>query len=258
MELELEDRVVLVTGGSNGLGRALCHRLVAERARVMFCGLDRDRVTSTEQALREEGGDAAGLVADVTKPEQLASLVETAVERWGRIDGLVNNAGRAAAKSLLEITDEEWAADLDLKLHAAVRLSRLTVDYLSVAGGSIVNVLAIAAKAPGARSMPSSISRAAGMAMTKALSKELGPLGIRVNAVLIGLVRSGQWERASTAAGQSSDDFYDQLAGNTPIPLQRVGRAEEFADLAAYLLSSRASYVTGTAVNLDGGMSAVV
>jgi NAD(P)-dependent dehydrogenase (short-subunit alcohol dehydrogenase family) len=106
--------------------------------------------------------------------------------------------------------------------------------------------------------LPTTASRAAGLALTKAASKDLGGQGIRVNAVLIGLVASGQWRRRADATGQSEDEFYRQLAQNTKIPLGRVGRSDEFADLAAYLLSDRSSYVTGSAINLDGGTSPVL
>jgi len=258
MELELEGKAVLVTGGSDGLGRALCHRLVAEGARAAFCGRDPGRVEATRTALEEEGGDVLGVVADVTSPVDLSRFVDAALERFGRIDGLVNNAGRSAGKPLVDLTDEEFGADLDLKLLAAARLCRLTLTHLGRQGGAIVNVLAIGAKTPGASSMPSSVSRAAGMAFTKALSKEAGPSGVRVNAVLIGLIESGQWDRMAAANATPVETLYENLAANAGIPLGRVGKAAEFGDLVAFLLSPRAGYVSGTAINLDGGLSATV
>ena len=254
MDLGLEGKVVLVTGGSDGLGRALCRGLVAEDARVAFCARDAARVGATADWLRAAGGDVLGTVADVSTPPDLSRFVEAAVERWGRIDGLVNNAGRAAGKPVADSVDADWDDDLLLKLYAAVRLARLVLPHLRVNGGSIVNVLAIGAKTPGAGSAPSSVSRAAGLALTKALSREVGADGVRVNAVLIGLVESGQWERVASQQGMETADLYQRMAGDAGIPLGRVGRAEEFADAVTYLLSQRASYISGIALNLDGGL----
>jgi NAD(P)-dependent dehydrogenase (short-subunit alcohol dehydrogenase family) len=259
MDLHLNGKVVLITGGTDGLGAALADRLVEERCRVAVCGRDPDRLAATEERLRDAGGDALAVQADVTRLADLERFVEAAVARWGRIDGLVNNAGKSTAGRVDQVSDEDWIGDLELKVLAAVRCTRLAVPHLVAAGGgAIVNVLNVGAKAPGAGSLPTTASRAAGLAITKAASKDLGGHGIRVNAVLVGLVASGQWRRRAEAAGQSEDELYRQLAQNTKIPLGRVGRADEFADLAAYLLSDRSSYVTGSAINLDGGTSPVL
>jgi NAD(P)-dependent dehydrogenase (short-subunit alcohol dehydrogenase family) len=259
MDLHLDGKVFLVTGGTDGLGAALADRLVEEGARVAVCGRDAGRLAGIEQRLRDAGGDALAVQADVTSPADLERFVDAAVVRWGRLDGLVNNAGKSAAGRIDQVSDEDWIADLDLKVLAAVRGTRLAVPHLIAAGGgAIVNVLNLGAKAAGAGSLPTAASGAAGLAITKAASKDLGEHGIRVNAVLIGLVASGQWRRRADAAGQSEEELYRQMAQNRDIPLGRVGRAEEFADLAAYLLSDRSSYVSGSAVNLDGGSSSVL
>jgi NAD(P)-dependent dehydrogenase (short-subunit alcohol dehydrogenase family) len=259
MDLHLTGKVVLITGGTDGLGAALAERLAEEGARVAVCGRDPDRLAATEQRLRDAGGDALAVQADVTSLADLERFVDAAAARWDRIDGLVNNAGKSATGRVDQVSDEEWTADLNLKVLAAARCIRLAVPHLiSAGGGAIVNVLNVGAKAPGASSLPTTASRAAGLAITKAASKDLGAQNIRVNAVLIGLVASGQWRRRADAAGQSEDEFYRQMAQNTAIPLGRVGRSEEFADLASYLLSDRSSYVTGSAINLDGGTSPVL
>lgn len=259
MDLELGGKVVLVTGGSDGLGAAVARRLVREGARVALCARGAERLEATARALREEGGDVLPVVTDVTRVEQVDAFVDAAVARWGRVDGLVNNAGAAAARPFASLDDAAWEMDLQLKLFAAARASRRALPHLRAAGGgSIVNVLAISAKAPGAQSMPSSVSRAAGMALTKSLSKELGAEGIRVNAVLPGFIESNQWERRAAASSQPVDSVYAQLAQGGSIPLGRVGRAEEFADVVAFLLSPRAGYVSGVALNVDGGLSPAV
>jgi NAD(P)-dependent dehydrogenase (short-subunit alcohol dehydrogenase family) len=259
MDLHLDGKVVLITGGTDGLGAALADRLVEEGARVAVCGRDPHRLSATERRLREAGGDALAVQADVTRPADLERFVGAAVARWDRLDGLVNNAGKSAAGPIDQVSDEDWIADLDLKVLAAARCTRLAVPHLVAAGGgAIVNVLNVGARAPGASSLPTTASRAAGLAITKAASKDLGRHGIRVNAVLIGLVQSGQWRRRADATAQSEEELYRQLAEHADIPLGRVGRSEEFADLAAYLLSGRSSYVTGSAINLDGGTSPVI
>ncbi len=258
MDLELRDRAVLITGGTDGLGLALAKRLAAEGASVGVCGRDPERVRAAETSLSEIGGQVLAQAADVTCPADLDAFVEAAVERWGRIDGIVHNAGRAAGGPIQSVEDATWESDFQLKLMAGVRLTRLALPELRATRGSILFTLAISAKAPGGASEPSSVTRAAGMALMKALSKELAPDGVRANAVLIGLVESGQWVRAAEGTGESLEQFYARFAKDAAIPLGRFGRAEEFADLGCFLLSPRASYLTGVAINLDGGLSPAV
>lgn len=255
MDLELSGKVVVVTGGTDGLGLALAHRLVAEGASIAICGRDEGRLAAAREAFAS--ADALVTGADVTDAAQLAAFVEATVERYGRLDGVVSNAGRAVAGPVGASSDEAWVGDFELKVLAAVRLARLAAPHLAREGGAIVNVLAISAKAPGANTTPTSASRAAGLALTKALSRELGPAGVRVNAVLIGLIESGQWARRARDSGVELEAFYRSMADGAGIPLGRVGRASEFADLCAFLLSARASYVTGCGINLDGGLSPV-
>ena len=258
MDLELDGKVVLVTGGTDGLGLALAAQLVAEGASVAVCGRDAERLRRAEAGLQGGRGDVLALRADVTDPTDLEAYVEAAVSRWGRIDGVVHNAGRASAGRIDLVDDATWAADIELKLLAAVRLTRLALPHLRTSQGTILFTLSVTGKAPPGASEPTSVSRAAGMALMKALSKELAPDGIRVNAVLIGLIESGQWVRAAEAAGTDLGEFYERTATGAGVPLGRFGRAAEFADLGCYLLSARASYLTGTAINLDGGLSPAV
>ena len=167
-----------------------------------MCGRDEERLRAAEAAVRGGGRRRAGATGRrVAAPEDLEAFVEAAVARWGRIDGVVHNAGRASAGAIETIDDATWESDFQLKLMAAVRLTRLALPQLRASRGAVLFTLAMAAKAPGASSEPSSVTRAAGMALMKALSKELAPDGIRVNAVLIGLIESGQWVRMAAGSG---------------------------------------------------------
>jgi NAD(P)-dependent dehydrogenase (short-subunit alcohol dehydrogenase family) len=259
MDLQLEDKVFLITGGSSGLGKALAEQLVREGARgVAVMARDAERLAATAKELRDGGGDVLDVAGDAKRVEDLTRFVESAGGRWGRIDGVVNNAGELAAGPFADHDDKVWEDDLALKLMGAVRLTRLALPALRESRGAVVNTLATSGKAPDAFTTPTSVSRAAGLALTKALSRELAPEGIRVNAVLIGVIESGQLERRASTAGITPQAYYERMVADCRIPLGRVGRAAEFADLASFLLSSRASYITGTAVNLDGGLCPVV
>ncbi|CAN5640340.1 SDR family oxidoreductase [soil metagenome] len=258
MDLGLHGKVVLITGGSDGLGAATAARVVEEGAAVAICARGQERLAATADRLRGLGGDVLAVPTDVTEPEQVDAFVAAAYDRWGRIDGLVNNAGVHAGAPFESVTDEAWHADLDLKLMAALRATRAAMPHLRAHGGSVVNVLAISAKAPGPGSMPSSVSRAAGMAFRKALSKEVGVDGVRANAVLVGILESDQWVRAAAGRGVPVEQVHQEMATALNIPLGRVGRSEEFADVTAFLLSERSSYVSGAAINVEGGLSGAV
>ena len=256
MDLELGGKVALITGGSDGLGRATAARLAAAGARVAICAR---RAPHLEQAAAElraaTGGDVRGIVADVSRAEDCRRFVEEAMHAFGGVDILVNNAGTSAARGLEEVDDDAWYADLELKLMAAVRLCRAVVPIMRErGGGAIVNATTVGGKAPSARALPTSVTRAAGINLTKSLANEYAAVGIRVNTICIGLIKSAQWQRR--AGNRPVAELYAQMARR--VPLGRMGEAEEYADLVAFLVSARAAFITGTAINLDGGMGATV
>ena len=257
MDLELKDKVAIVTGGSQGIGKAAALRLAAEGASVVIAARGRELLDKVALEIRAAGGSVAAVQADVSRAEDCARLVAEAVKAFGRLDILVNNAGTSATGEFESVTDDIWQADFELKLFAAIRLARLAIPHMKrQGGGRIVNITNIGAKQPRAKSMPTTVTRAAGLAFTKALSKELAPHQILVNTVCIGLVRAGQHERKAAKAGIAVEQFYANMAKD--IPLGRVGRAEEVANAIAFLASEAASYITGTSINLDGGTSAVL
>jgi len=183
--------------------------------------------------------------------------VQQALDAFGRLDILVNNAGTSARGGFETLADEIWEQDFNLKLFAAIRLSRLAIPLMrQQGGGRIINITNIGAKQPAAGSMPTSVTRAAGLALTKALSKELAPDGILVNTVCIGVVRSSQHERHAEKIGIPVESLYAERA--KAVPLGRVGNAEEVANAIAFLASEAASFITGVSLNLDGGASAVL
>jgi 3-oxoacyl-[acyl-carrier protein] reductase len=262
MDLGLEGNVAIVTGGSAGIGFAAARMLAREGARVVIVARTASTLAEAANSIREDtGGEIVDAPADVSKDADIKRLFDATLERFGRLDVLVNNAGKSHAAPLMTVTDSEWQDDLDLKVFAALRSMRLAVPHMTAAGGgSIINVVNIGAKAPAGSSMPTSVSRAAGIAITKAASRDLAPHNIRVNAVCIGLIKSEQHLRRARAANRMDDldNFYEELAKGRQVPLGRTGEADEAADLIAFLASARSSYITGTAINMDGGASTVV
>jgi 3-oxoacyl-[acyl-carrier protein] reductase len=255
-DLGLEGKIAIVTGGSDGLGLATAERLAAEGAKVVICARREDHLRRAAEGISERtGGKVLAVRADVSIAADIEQLVDSALDRFGGVDILVNNAGKSAAAGLEEVSDDDWQDDLNLKVMGAVRACRRVVPIMRErGGGAIVNATIVGGKAPAARALPTSVSRAAGINLTKSLANEYAEVGIRVNTVCIGLLKSEQWVRR--AGNKNPEDLYKELS--LQVPLGRVGEAEEYADLVAFLVSDRAAYITGVAVNIDGGMSAAV
>lgn len=259
MDLGLEGKFAIVTGGSRGIGLATSAVLVREGCSVVICARDPSRLEAAARELEQIGAGAVVAVeADASVAQDLDNVVEMARAAFERVDILVNNVGTSFRRAFLETTDEDWERDLNLKVFSTIRLVRRVVPLMPERGGRIVNVLNTSHKHPPAESGPTSVTRAAGHTLTKLLSKELASRGILVNAVSIGLIKSGQHDDrfANVADEMSRDGYYDQLARSRGVPLGRAGEADEAANVIAFLVSEAASYVTGTAINIDGGSSA--
>lgn len=263
MELGLTGKVAVITGGSEGIGKAAAMALAGEGAFVVICAR---RIDILEQAAAEiraaTGGKVEAVAADVTQVEQVKTLFEKTVALFGRVDILVNNAGTSSAHPFESATDEHWEADIQLKLMGAIHCIRAALPHMRVQkGGRIINITTPGGKAPGARSVPTSVTRAAGLALTKALSKEYAADNILVNTVSVGLLKSGQherrWQRAHAEnPNLTLEAFYEEMGKN--VPLGRVGEASEVGEVIAFLASARAGYITGASINVDGGSSPVV
>jgi 3-oxoacyl-[acyl-carrier protein] reductase len=257
MHITLKGRKALVTGGSLGLGFAIARQFAAAGADVAIMARRRGPLDDAVVAIGAKPGQRAlAVVCDVARADDIERGYRDVVAGLGTIDILVNNAGMSNAAPFEQVTDARWQEDLDLKLFAAIRLTRLAWPQMKQQKwGRIINVLNTGAKAPRPESAPTSVTRAAGMALTKVLAGEGAPHGILVNAMLVGFIESDQWARRAQATGVPLKDF---LAGmGKDIPLGRVGTAQEFANLACFLASDAASYITGTAINVDGGRSPV-
>ncbi|WP_342472925.1 SDR family oxidoreductase [Metasolibacillus sp. FSL H7-0170] len=255
MELGLQGKVAIITGASKGIGYYTALQLAQEGASVVLCARGEKQLEVAAAAIKEKtGADVLIVPADMTKEKHCQEVVEKTVEHFGRLDILVNNAGTSSANPFEQVGSELWQSDLDLKLFGAVHCSKAALPHFkAVGGGSIINVTAVLAKTPPASSLPTTVSRAAGLALTKAMSKDLGKYNVRVNAVCIGLIRSDQIEkRWKNDAPNLSWEEYSQKVGEG-IPLGRIGNTEEAANVITFLASNASSYVTGTSINIDGG-----
>src|SRR6516165_5158687 len=260
MDIRLDGKSAVITGGSKGLGLAMAERFAASGADVAILARTPETLADAKQKIQAGAkGKVATVSADVSKAVDIRRAYDTVMSELGKIDILINNAGQATSGPSEEMTDEMWQADLDLKLFAQIRLARLVFPQMKQRRwGRIINVLNIGAKAPGANSAPTSVSRAAQMAFSKVLSGEGAPYNVLVNSLHVGVIVSDQIKRRYDRERPNvSFEQYVAEAGKG-VPMGRMGRAEEFANVAAFLASDAASYVTGCAINVDGGRSPVV
>ncbi len=259
MQIDLSGRTALITGASTGLGRAMAARFSASGANVVLMARDQamldDALTQIQPSAH---GALMAAACDITDTQARNTALDSVMSRFGTVDILVNNAGSSRRGPVEEQDRDAMIGDLDLKLLAPLALIQSVIPGMKAQRwGRIVNVTAIVGKTPDGGSLPTSVSRGAGITMTKALSKELAPWNVLVNALCVGKIKSGQWERrhAAKGDGMSYEEFLRPTAST--VPLGRMGESEEFANVACFLVSDAASYLTGTAINVDGGLCAV-
>ena len=238
MDLGLQGRVFLVTGGSRGLGLATATSLVAEGAHVVLAARDPEQVRAAADGL-----GAVGVAADLADPGTPDRLVAAAQQASGRVDGALVSVGGPPAGAALGLTDEQWQGAFDSVFLGAVRMCRAVVAALPHEGGSLALVLSTSVKAPVAGLAASNGLRPGLAMLAKTLADELGPRGVRVNGLLPGKVLTDRLRELGAQPGDVPED----------IPLRRYGGPEEFGRVAAFVLSPAASYVTGTMVAVDGG-----
>jgi 3-oxoacyl-[acyl-carrier protein] reductase len=256
MDLGLRDRVALVAAGSKGLGRAIALELAAEGAQVVICARGKDAIDATVAEIIGTGGRAYGFVADVSRSADVARLVESARTVCGPIDILVTNSGGPRSGTFDVLSPEDWDQATRVLLTSAVELTRAVVpDMRARRWGRILNITSIAAKQPVDGLMLSNSLRAAVTAFARTLANEVAKDGITVNNLLPGYTRTDRVVDLAAQMAASSGTSPEAVAGRweAQIPMGRLGEPREFAALAAFLASERASYITGQSIAVDGG-----
>jgi len=257
MDLGLAGRRALVTGGSKGIGLAVAAELLAEGASLAICSRNADELSAAAESL---GGGVFHQVADVTDAASVQSFVDAAANALGGVDILVNNAGRAHPGNFETLSDEDWRADLDVKLFSQIRCFRAALPHLRASDSPrVINVNAVYARQPDPAFFATTVVRAACLNLNKALAQEFGADGILVNSVNIGFVDTPQWGNIHARRAPDTDrgQFLDTLAA-AEVPLGRFGHVDEVSGLVAFLAGARASYITGAVIDVAGGMGKYV
>jgi 3-oxoacyl-[acyl-carrier protein] reductase len=257
MDLGLNGRVALVAAASRGLGKAVATALAEEGARVaMFARRQEAIEAAAAEVRRRSGAEVLPLEADVNRPEDLERVVKATVDRFGRLDILINNAGGPPPGTFDTLTEEQWQQAVNLTLMSAVRLTRLALPHLRTQGGGrIINLTSSSTREPVPNLMLSNAIRSAVAGWAKTLATELAPENILVNCVAPGRIETERLQELDGANAQRQGRPVEEIrrANEVANPLGRYGKPEEFAAAVAFLASDRASYITGITLYVDGG-----
>jgi 3-oxoacyl-[acyl-carrier protein] reductase len=259
MDLDLKGKVALVTGASKGLGFAIADELAREGADVAICARGKTDLDQASARLRDHPVRVLAIPADVARAADSATVIDGTIAEYGRIDILVNNAGDAWLNHMMDTTEEEWRYCLEVNLMSAVRFTRGVAPHMrKQGGGRIINISTMSARTPIAAASDYSAAKAGLLAFSKSVSCELAADNILVNCVCPAFIHSPLWEKLADSAvpafGQNRAEVYQNLA-NQFVALKRFGQASEVAGLVAFLASSRASFITGSSYDIDGGLT---
>lgn len=259
MDLGIKDKVAVVLAASKGLGRATAEALSAEGVRVIIGSRNQQELEKTAQEISlKTGNEVIAIPVDVTDDEQVKNFVIKAAAHFGRIDILVNNAGGPPFGAVESFTETDWQSAFELNLLSTVRLTNLVLPHLKKTGsGRIINIVSMSVKSVLESSVLSTSIRMGVIGFSKMLADEVGPDQITVNNVCPGLILTDRIRssgiKKELAAGLTEEQALAEKAKN--IPLKRIGKPEELASLITFLASEKASYITGTTIQVDGGVT---
>jgi 3-oxoacyl-[acyl-carrier protein] reductase len=258
MDLGLKDRAAIVTGASQGIGKAIALSLSQEGAKVTICARNKDALTKTAKEIEAQtNSEVLPVKADVTKHEEVEALISAAYSRFKRVDILVNNSGGPPSTAFEETSDQHWHDTYNLLFMSIVHACRAVIPHMRKAQwGRIINMTSFVAKQPAEKLILSNAIRAGIFGLSKSLSNELAPHGILVNAVCPGWTLTKRVENLAKSRAETQNETPEKIIRRweSQIPLRRMAQPHEIADLVVFLASDRASYVTGTVIQVDGGV----
>ena len=256
MNLNLASKTALITAGSKGMGRAIALAFARESMNVAIAARGNEALDATAADVRALGAEVLAIEGDVSKGDDIQKMVGETVERFGGIDALVANAGGRAAKTFDLTNDADWRAAVDLNRLSVVRLIRASLPHLEERRGNVITIESISVKQPVPRLILSNAVRAAVIGLVKTLADEVGPKGVRLNNILPGMIMTDRARSLAQTRASAEGITPEQVISETSkaIPLRRYGDPEEIANLAVFLASDAASYITGTSILCDGGL----